>query len=98
MTIFSKGFISSILDLTNLADLCEENDVALKKIGGNYQGYCPFHPGNTPSFQVNSDDGFYYCESCYESGDVIKFMMMKQHISFTDAVRKLKDRVHLGSA
>jgi DNA primase len=98
MTIFSKGFISSILDLTNLADLCEENDVALKKIGDNYQGYCPFHPENTPSFQVNSDHGFYYCESCYASGDVIKFMMMKQHISFMDAVRRLKDRVHLGSS
>lgn len=98
MMKFSKGFISSILDLTNLADLCEENDVALKKIGDNYQGYCPFHPENTPSFQVNSDHGFYYCESCYASGDVIKFMMMKQHISFMDAVRRLKDRVHLGSA
>jgi len=98
MTKFSKGFISSILDLTDLADLCEENDVALKKTGDNYQGFCPFHPGKIPSFQVNSEHGFYYCESCYASGDVIRFMMMKQHISFEDAVRKLKDRVHLGSS
>jgi hypothetical protein len=38
-----------------------------------------------------------YCESCYASGDVIKFIMMEQHISFTDAVSKLMDRTYLGS-
>jgi DNA primase len=94
---FNKAFISSILEQTDLVELCEEHDIILNKIGNNYQGFCPFYPEKIPTFQVNSEYGFYYCESCYASGDVIKFIMMEQHISFTDAVGKLMDRTYLGS-
>ncbi|MBX3143596.1 MAG: DNA primase [Trueperaceae bacterium] len=68
--------------------------VALKPAGrGQLKGLCPFHSEKTPSFHVNVDRGFYYCYGCQAGGDVFKFVMETQGLSFGDTLRQLGERV-----
>lgn len=65
--------------------------VPLKKKGGKYFGCCPFHNEKTASFCVNN--GWYHCFGCGASGDVVKFVMEMESISFYDAIKLLADKV-----
>lgn len=68
--------------------------VALKPAGrGQLKGLCPFHSEKTPSFHVNVDRGYYYCYGCHAGGDVFKFVMETQGLSFGDTLRQLGERV-----
>ncbi|WP_020666182.1 DNA primase [Amycolatopsis nigrescens] len=67
--------------------------VALQSRGGALKGLCPFHDEKTPSFNVRPTYGTYHCFGCGEGGDVIKFIMQIDHVSFVEAVERLADRV-----
>ncbi len=46
----------------------------LKKIGGHeYQVLCPFHEEKNPSFNINSEDGTYFCHGCGKKGNAFHF-------------------------
>ena len=68
--------------------------VRLKKIGGTgrYTGLCPFHTEKTPSFGVNATHQFYKCFGCNAGGDVLKFVMEIERISFPEALKLLAER------
>jgi DNA primase len=67
--------------------------VRLKKSGTQrYMGLCPFHSEKTPSFTVHVVHQFYKCFSCGAGGDVVKFVMEKEGISFYEALKLLADR------
>lgn len=64
--------------------------VSLKPKGrGEFTGLCPFHNEKTPSFTVSDDKGFYHCFGCSAHGDIIKFTMDSDGLTFSDAVEKL---------
>ena len=65
--------------------------VHLKKMGANYFGLCPFHGEKTPSFSVNQSKQIFYCFGCGKGGDVIKFTMDYENLTFQEAVRKLAE-------
>ena len=63
---------------------------ALKSRGPNdFWGCCPFHGEKTPSFHVDSDKKFYHCFGCHASGDVIKFVMEMEKVSYVNAIELL---------
>ena len=67
--------------------------VRLRKSGPNrYVGVCPFHTEKTPSFSVHAAKQFYYCFGCQAKGDVIKFVMEIEGISFYEALKGLAER------
>ncbi len=67
--------------------------VRLKKSSGSrYMGLCPFHQEKTPSFSVNANLQFYYCFGCGATGDVFKFVMETDKITFPEAVKQLAER------
>jgi DNA primase len=61
--------------------------------GGSLTGLCPFHDEKTPSFHVTPARGFFHCFGCGEGGDVISFVQKINHVSFSEAVEFLADRV-----
>ncbi|GIT72373.1 MAG: hypothetical protein Ct9H300mP28_21870 [Pseudomonadota bacterium] len=77
---------------TDIAELVSDYGIVLKKKGVNFKGLCPFHSEKTPSFNVNSQRGFFHCFGCKASGDSIKFLMQIDRLSFTDAVQELAKR------
>lgn len=68
--------------------------VRLKKAGASasYKGLCPFHNEKTPSFNVHSTHQFYKCFGCGAGGDVLKFVMEMERVSFFDALKLLAER------
>ena len=62
----------------------------LKKKGVNYQCLCPFHNDrHMGSFVVSPRKNTYSCYSCGAHGDAIEFLMMKQGLTYPDALRWL---------
>lgn len=68
--------------------------VRLNKAGASpsYKGLCPFHQEKTPSFQVHSTHQFYKCFGCGAGGDVFKFIMEIERISFFEALKLVAER------
>ena len=60
--------------------------------GGSLKGLCPFHDEKTPSFNVTPARGLWYCFSCADGGDVIKFVEKIDNLSFPEAVERLAAR------
>ena len=89
---FSKNFIEKVLNATDIVELVSDHGIVLKKTGVNFKGLCPFHSEKTPSFNVNSQRGFFHCFGCKASGDSIKFLMQIDRLSFTDSVQELAKR------
>jgi len=68
--------------------------VQLKSAGGGQKkGLCPFHDEKSPSFHVTPSKGFFHCFGCQASGDVIAFLMKIDHLSFTETIERLADRM-----
>ncbi|WP_228389516.1 DNA primase [Cumulibacter manganitolerans] len=85
--------IQEVRQRANIADVIGEYVTLRNSGGGNLKGLCPFHDEKTPSFSVSPGRGFFYCFGCGESGDVISFVQKIDHVSFTEAVEQLADRV-----
>ncbi|WP_221584285.1 DNA primase [Microbacterium sp. G2-8] len=85
--------IEEVKARTNIADIIGER-VALKSAGvGSLKGLCPFHDERSPSFNVRPSQGFYHCFGCGESGDVYTFLREMDHLTFSEAVEKVAQRV-----
>lgn len=67
--------------------------VKLTRSGKNYVGLCPFHNDHNPSFTVSPEKQLFYCFGCKEGGDVIKFLMKIEHLSYREALAQLGRRV-----
>src|SRR3954452_24232842 len=68
--------------------------VRLKRQGAGprYVGLCPFHSEKTPSFGVHSALQIYKCFGCDAGGDVFKFVMEYDHLTFPEAMKLLAER------
>lgn len=66
--------------------------VKLGRKGTVLVGLCPFHNEKTPSFTVWPSRNRYKCYGCGESGDAISFIMKRDQLSFTDAVKNIAKR------
>jgi len=83
-----REIIEKIRASVSIVDVVS-NYVQLKKTGKSYRGLCPFHAEKTPSFYVDPDKGLYHCFGCGASGNVFTFLMKKEGLSFSEAVREL---------
>ena len=66
--------------------------VRLRKAGPRWVGLCPFHTEKTPSFSVHGALQFYKCFGCGAGGDVIKFVMEIEALTFFEAITMLAER------
>ena len=61
--------------------------------GGQKKGLCPFHDEKTPSFHVTPSRGYFHCFGCQTGGDVIAFVMKMDHLTFTETIERLAERI-----
>lgn len=68
--------------------------VRLKRSGAGprYVGLCPFHTEKTGSFSVHATHQFYKCFGCGAGGDVFKFIMEIETLTFWEALKYLAER------
>jgi DNA primase len=83
--------IDEIRDRTDIVTVISDH-VVLKKTGKNFKGLCPFHSEKSPSFSVSPDKRIYHCFGCGVGGNVFKFLMEIQSISFPEVLKLLAER------
>jgi DNA primase len=86
--------IDRVLDSTNIVELIG-SFVALKKIGQNFQGLCPFHDDKTPSLSVSPEKKIFRCFGCGASGNAITFLRKHKNFPFPEAVRFLARKARI---
>jgi len=67
--------------------------VKLRKAGARMVGLCPFHQEKTPSFSVSPTKQLFYCFGCGAGGDVFKFVMQIENLTFPEALRRVAEKV-----
>jgi len=85
----SSPIIELIREKLDIIDVVSEYVPSLKRAGRNYKANCPFHNEKTPSFTVNPEKKIFYCFGCNSGGDIFKFVMDIEGLSFPEAARKL---------
>jgi DNA primase len=65
--------------------------VSLKRAGRELKGLSPFKQEKTPSFFVNDHKGSWFDFSSGQNGDIFKFLMMTDGLSFPEAVERLAE-------
>jgi len=83
--------IDEIRDRTDIVTVISDH-VVLKKVGKNFKGLCPFHSEKTPSFSVSPEKRIYHCFGCGVGGNVFKFLMEIQSISFPEVLKVMAER------
>lgn len=90
------GFIPEdvVENIRSRVDIVEviSDYVQLKKKGRNFVGQCPFHQETNPSFTVSFEKQIFYCFGCAAGGDVFKFLMLYEGLTFQEAAQALARR------
>ena len=94
MPIYPPHLLEEIRSTADLVSVVSQH-VALKRVGKNFLGLCPFHKEKTPSFNVNPHKMFYKCYGCGEGGDVISFVRKTSGAGFQEAVQQLAQQFHV---
>ncbi|MBV8809761.1 MAG: DNA primase, partial [Acidobacteriaceae bacterium] len=86
-------FAEQLKTQLNIVDVVGQY-VRLKRQGAGprYVGLCPFHSEKTPSFGVHSALQIYKCFGCDASGDVFKFVMERENLTFPETLKLLSER------
>ena len=88
---FPESFVEEVRRAADVVRVISEH-VALKRMGTSWKGLCPFHQEKTPSFNVRQEPPVFHCFGCGEGGDVFKFVMLRERVSFPEAVEMLARR------
>ncbi|MGA8979115.1 MAG: DNA primase [Pedococcus sp.] len=85
--------VALVKERSSIEDVVREH-VTLRPAGpGSMKGLCPFHDEKTPSFNIRSTVGAWHCFGCGEGGDVISFIQKVEHLSFSEAVERLAQKL-----
>ena len=84
----SREQIDEVIKNADMVSIIGEY-VKLEKKGNDYKGLCPFHNDSNPSLSVSPRKNCYTCFSCHATGNVITFVQNIEHISFTEAIKKV---------
>ncbi|GAA3627173.1 DNA primase [Lactobacillus hamsteri] len=92
--LIPEDFISEVRGNVNIVDVISQY-VSLEKKGKDYIGLCPFHQEKTPSFTVNEEKQFFKCFGCGKGGNVFKFLMYKDNLTFPESVQRVAEFTHI---
>lgn len=92
--MINQKTIDQVLDKANIVDIVSDY-VQLSKAGVNYKGLCPFHTDHNPSFVVSPGKNICHCFSCGKGGNPINFIMAKESMPFTEAVKHLAKKYNI---
>ena len=91
MNYYSQDLVEEIRSRSDIVDVIS-GYIRLQRKGSNYVGICPFHNDRNPSMSVNQSRQIYHCFSCGAGGDVFKFVMEYENLTFPEALKTLADR------
>ena len=90
----AENIFEKVLENVDIVDVVR-GYVDLEPKGKNLFGICPFHDDHSPSMSVSREKGIFYCFTCHEGGNAIKFVEKIKHISPIEAAKLLADQYHI---
>ena len=85
--------VALVKERSSIEDVVREH-VTLRPAGpGSMKGLCPFHDEKTPSFNIRPTVGAWHCFGCGEGGDVISFVQKVEHLTFSESVERLAQKL-----
>ncbi len=87
----SREVVDRVREAADIVEVVGDH-VRLKRRGHKWEGLCPFHEEKTPSFSVDANKALYYCFGCHQGGDIFKFLMQVDRLTFPEAVDRLARR------
>ena len=88
---FPDSFLQELKLRSDITEIASSY-VNLKRHGRNMVGLCPFHGEKTPSFNIYTENGSFYCFGCGAGGDVITFIIKIENLDYVEAVKFLAQR------
>lgn len=85
----SRAEIDAIRRSVSLPEIVREY-TDLRRSGARHVGLCPMHAEKTPSLSVWGDH--FKCFGCGQGGDVFRFLMEMERVTFGDALKMVADR------
>ncbi len=89
--MIDRTTVDRVLAAADIVDVVGDF-VTLRRSGANYKGLCPFHDEKTPSFMVSPSKQLCKCFSCGNGGNVAKFVMLHEQLTFPEAIKWLGRR------
>ena len=84
----TKNCIERIKYRIDLLDVVKTY-IDLEQIGSHWRGLSPFTSEETPSFFIDPEKNIFRCYSSGHAGDVIRFMQLKNNLTFQESVEQL---------
>jgi len=88
---YPPAFVEAVRGAADIVRVVSDY-VPLKSAGTRLKGLCPFHQEKTPSFSVDPRNNLFYCFGCQTGGDLFKFVMLYERLSFPEALEMLAQR------
>ena len=85
-------FVEQLKSSVDIVNVIGDYVKLRRSVANRYMGLCPFHNEKTPSLTVHVVHQFYKCFSCGAGGDVVKFVMEKEGLSFYEALKSMSER------
>ena len=84
-----------INEIRNNADIVDivSSYLPLSIKGKNYVAMCPFHDDHNPSLVVSREKQIFSCFTCQTSGNVFKFVMEYEQVSFPEAIKIIANKI-----
>lgn len=89
--MYDYAAVNRVQQANDIVDVVGEH-VSLKKKGRELIGLCPFHEDHKPSMNVNPVKQIFKCFACGAGGDVLKFVQMREGLTFPQAIERLAER------
>ena len=84
-------FVQAVREAVDILEIAGAH-AKLQRVGRKWKALCPFHKEKTPSFQLDPEQGLYYCFGCGKGGDAIKLHMELTSDDFPAAMESLARR------
>lgn len=94
MSMISVEEINNIRSNVDIVDVISSY-IPLTPKGKNYFGKCPFHDDHAPSMSVSKEKQIYTCFSCGATGNVFKFVMDYENVSFPESINIVANKAGL---
>lgn len=87
-----SSLTQQVLQAADIVDVVSRY-VSLRRAGKDHKGLCPFHDDRHPSMTVSPAKQIFKCFACGAGGDAIKFIQLKENLSFLEARAMLAEQL-----
>lgn len=83
-----ESLIQAVIDHADIVQIIGSY-LDVQRKGRSYVAICPFHDDSNPSLSISPERKLFKCFVCGTGGSAIRFVQLYEHISFTEALKKV---------